>query len=191
MKIEIQKPDTRLEALRFVAQAVAKEPSKYASTYLQINDGTIVGTDGHRLHIAYIDHAWEPGLYEVIKNTKTKVVLLKTDEQITFPKWLLIVPAYTSYFEVSDTYNGSFVVRTCGLLARHEIGIKDDYIKPLESVGYKWRVYFGDPTRPIKAITEANGKYLVAVIMPFNARYADTKTETRIISSIYVGPEAA
>ena len=99
MKIELTKTDRRLSALRFVVSAIAKESSRYAIQYVNIEPGLAVATDGRRLHIAHLQHNWEPGLYEVLKSTKTTVILLKSDEEAKFPAWRDIVPIYFNYFE--------------------------------------------------------------------------------------------
>jgi hypothetical protein len=62
---------------------------------LFINDGDIVCTDGRRLHLYKTDAIFENGVYEIIKNTKSKIVLNKLDSPIPFPNYKSVIPDIT------------------------------------------------------------------------------------------------
>lgn len=190
MKIEITKPNPKLSAFRFVVAAVAKESSRYAIGFIKIEEGCMVATDGHRLYAAHFNHDYELGLYEVIKNTRSKVILLKTDEAVTFPKWQDIIPPHDHYFD-SSCDSGYWVDRTMGILSRLGIGINSDYIGPLCEASINWNVYCGEFDQPVHAVFQSAEIKFRAVIMPVNMAFGDVQVRRRIVSNIYVQPETA
>jgi hypothetical protein len=51
----------------------------------------VVGTDGHRAHWAELLNVYTPGCYEVVKKSKTEIVLRKVDAE--FPNYRRCIPA--------------------------------------------------------------------------------------------------
>jgi len=82
--MEIQKHDTNFESIRFVIRAMDKEKlTKYNCIY--VDDTKIETTNGHHLHRIENTIQLEPGFYTVTKNTKTKIILEKTDIRSRWP----------------------------------------------------------------------------------------------------------
>ena len=188
MRIELTKTDRRLQAVRFVAAAVSKEKSRYAIEYVFVQGHKLLATDGKRLHIATIDHDWDSGFYEICKNTKTHIILHQVEVDRTFPKWQDIISTYSSYVRATNTYE-RFIESTLGTLARQGVCIDKDFLCPLSAAAHVWRIYYGDSRSPINAVTQSTYAHLRAVIMPINMEYEEPRK--RIVSSIYVAPEAA
>ncbi len=62
----------------FVAKAVDKKHSKSELRYVYVTEEEVVATDGHRLHVYTPEvSVMEPGYYEIIKQTKTTLQLIK------------------------------------------------------------------------------------------------------------------
>jgi len=77
-------------------------PKPYAGHVM--NDGEYWwATDGHRLHGLDLDGFGDPGVYKVVKNTKSQVILQKT-EKTDFPDINAVWPAHNDYTEI-DCYS--------------------------------------------------------------------------------------
>ena len=195
MKIEISKTESShlLPAVRFVVSAAAKEETRYAINCVQINKNSLVATNGRRLHIAHMEHNWEPGLYEVVKKTKGKIVLIKSETEATFPQWQDIVPAHCNYFRSAYYGYGSdlWVDRNVGILARLGIGINSSNLVPLVEYGPRWNIYYGAFDQPLYAVSQGQDDTIkcCAVIMPVDMGFDKFQTHRRIVSNIYVQPE--
>lgn len=179
MKIEVGKSQVKLfDRVRFVCQAVSKETTRYAITHVKIEAGHFVATNGERLHIAEIEHEYEPGLYEVIKCNQSIVVLFKDDDAGNFPKWRDIVPEHESYFDASPVNYDLTTGQTVAFgLAQKGIMLNPNWLIPLGSDD--WRVYFGEPDRPVlcKSISHDKLTGKSAVLMPVTSPKIDFKAE--------------
>ena len=173
MKVEITNKNSMreyLDATRFVIRAISKQPSRYAIQYLCAEKGCLVATDGRRLHIAYLPHTWEEGFYEVIKSTKTQVVLLKADTDAKFPAWRDTVPHHSNYTQVCTTEPQAAVAMVLG---GQGICVSSNYLKDAvaELASEPMRVFYGhEPGRPVRIIANLarSGKERIeAVLMPF------------------------
>ena len=173
MKIELHRHQTLFEELWFVTQAVAKEQTRFAIRYIKIEADYIVATDGHRLHVFYGSHGFSCGCYEIIKNTRTAIVLLQTETTKKFPDFQCIIPHHTNSFEQITHLRLTETVIGC--LARHDIGICMDYIKPFHNIDRNWQIFYGVPEQPVRFISYTNRGRLEAVIMPVNLGYHDIK----------------
>lgn len=171
MKIEIPKLDKeRLDCMRFVIRARSKESTRYALNFVKVEKGRFIATDGRRLHIAEIDHSYEPGMYEVITCKINSVVLLKADDPGRFPEYDDIVPDHKTYFEVSNS--GSIPV-SCVVafgLAKKDIMTNPKFMADAAD-GEAWKVYFGEPDRPVMLVSGCKK----AVVMPVNADKVEYK----------------
>ena len=87
------------QKIYFVAQAVSSDKTKPALACILINDEHIVATDGCRLHLVNQPeyHPLEPGLYKVVKYTKT-VIILNSVESDTLPDY----PDYQKVLPVAE-----------------------------------------------------------------------------------------
>ena len=172
MKIELTKTDKHLDAVRFVLVARAKEKTRYAIPYLKVEPDCIVCTDSHRLHIAYIPHDWEPGLYEVLKCTKTKVVLLSTDDEAKYPKWDVVIPHHSSYATFDLQYAANAIDHVVAALSKQGVTIPYKHLCDAIDTTQRWTVYFGQFDQPIRAIKSMRifgtkqWERLEAIIMP-------------------------
>jgi DNA polymerase III sliding clamp (beta) subunit (PCNA family) len=163
MKIEIPKVNRRmLDCVRFVARAVSKDNSRYAIQNILVEKGRFVATDGKRLHIADIQHDFEPGMYEVVVCNQSRVVLLKIEDG-HFPKYQDIIPERKSYFEANDAYGEITIAMKIiyGLAAK--LMMHNPKFIHEAAVGNDWKVYYGEPDRPILLVSKTGKR---AVIMP-------------------------
>ena len=188
MKVEIDRYNPLLEAVRFVSKARAKDSSRYAIQYVKIEEDMLLATDGHRLHIAHVKHPWEPGFYEVLKNNQTKMLLLRVDTDLKFPTWQDVIPRHNTYMEFL-TYGGwgsAHVEHYAAALGKHNIVIHHDYLVDALGTRQDWRLFYGSevgrPIRLVATIEEPNSVcWLEATIMPINPRELNetSKTERR------------
>lgn len=80
------------EAVKFCALAMDHgKDSRFDLDVLRLEEGKIVGCDGHRLHIAEVDHGLEPGAYEVIENKAGQVRIIRKATAGEYPDYTSIV----------------------------------------------------------------------------------------------------
>jgi len=77
---EIVKGATAFDALKFCIAAMGKakneEGSSYRLAFLKVEEGKIISSDGHRLHLANVAHDIAPGSYRVERNSATATSIL-------------------------------------------------------------------------------------------------------------------
>lgn len=181
MEIEINQHQSFLSEMRFVCKAIISKgaDTRWGMRYIRIEADHIVATDGHRLHVLYCEHSFEQGYYEVIKNTKTKLILVKAENEISFPKWQDIVPHHSHSFELMSgvSYMERFTEKAIGCLAIKGIALRLEYFKPFIEMDKDWKIFYGDPDRPVRFIAYDKKRWggkasrLEAIIMPFCAGY--------------------
>jgi len=167
MKIEIHKTKNCFDGMYFVCQARAKDATRHVLQCVSVTQDCIVATDGHRLHILDYQNNYTPGLYDVLVCSKSKIVLLKSEEQGKFPAWQDIIPEHKDSFNVDGTLP-LFIERILVKLGKQDICVNLEYLKPLKALKLSWHVYFGKPNEPVLLSALDHGFVIQAVIMPFN-----------------------
>ena len=172
MRIEIKKitDKEKLSIFRFVAAGKAKITTRYSIEYIYVQSDYIVSTDGRRLHAVYFETNIEPGYYEVVRNNLSNFLMFKVEPSSTFPKWQDIIPEHKDFFTVVQ--NSYFVNYIIGSLAKKNIAINIDYLKPLEELDIPWDIYFAKE-QPIKFVSNIKKYKIIATIMPININYKD------------------
>ena len=74
--LKIDKNDSRLKAVRFLASAMNPKDLRFHTSHFKVESGQGISTDGHRLHVVN-DIPLEDGFYAIHKNTKTMVLIEK------------------------------------------------------------------------------------------------------------------
>ena len=74
--LKIEKYDSRLKAVRFLATAMDLKDTRFHVTHFKIENNQAVSTDGCRLHVVN-DIPLEDGFYTIHKNTKAMVIIEK------------------------------------------------------------------------------------------------------------------
>lgn len=118
IEIKDRTSNPTLSKLRFVLGAMDIKDNIIWRQHVLIEEGdqdnelNVVGTDGRKLHVsttASDDLGFpEPGLYRVLKNIKSHVILLKTDNDagMSFPCWRsLFEDCGEDFFDVSTGDN--------------------------------------------------------------------------------------
>jgi len=173
------------DTFKFILTAKAKESTRYGLDRILIENSNIVATNGRILFFAYFKHKYPIGLYEVITNTATEIILLKEPDNgvMTFPKWREVVPEHTDYFE-KDSYDGKFVVHATTVLASKKIAIDYCYVEKIAAIETYWKIFYGNSEQPIRFVSDNNKDYhYEAIVMPFNAGFDEiifNKTEKPI-----------
>lgn len=176
MKIELSKTNPNFAKIYFVLQAKAKDSSRFAIESVLIEKGDIVATDGRVLYCLNIKHSFEPGLYEVIKCTKSSIILLTNDNAGKFPTWRDIIPEHETYFTVQGGYGlAYFISQVLGCLGKKNVTVNYEYLKPLADLDMTWDVYFGNPDRPVYFVSDN----LSAIIMPVISKLAEAEFKTK------------
>lgn len=105
LEINSKYEDSKFELLKFVISARAINGTKPALNYVCVNKNEIVTTDSRRLHLIKNDYNLKDGLYEVIKNTKTIIILRRDpNADCTYPNYQQVIP--TEYkILLKDWYN--------------------------------------------------------------------------------------
>ncbi len=186
MKIELSRIVPIMSQIRFVLCARTKDATRYALDRIIIDPDCIWCTDGHVLHVLYCYHEYEVGQYEVLKATKTSIILLKYDDNLHVPNWRSIVPFYGRYIkDVNSAYSLRFTEKVLGELYQHGIGLPLENLKPLSDIDEQWDIFY-DPKqkgRPVKFVSSNYQSYhhpkyrLEAVIMPYGLEKLETTTK--------------
>ena len=80
MTIELSKPDSRLEAIQFLAKSMLPKDGRFHVGHIKVEaNGNAVSTDGARLHFVG-DLALEPGYYKIHKLTKSGALIDKAHD---------------------------------------------------------------------------------------------------------------
>lgn len=95
--------------IRWAIKATSKDKTRVALTCLCFQNGHVIGCDAHRLHKAKLEDPIKEGVYSIIKNTKTQVILTETEHE--FPDIERIIPNIETMEQVSitDPDNNMFV----------------------------------------------------------------------------------
>lgn len=135
MKIELNKTHgTLFDKFKFCMAAWDKTAGQQVAFELEkvmIKDNQVYVTDGHRLHIAKVEPNWKNGLYEVIKNNKTSIVLLLASEDMErYPKTEMITGMK---FKEAKEAEHNFISLHAQLTREipEQYCIDPDFIKPL------------------------------------------------------------
>lgn len=77
-KIESGHPD--LGGIRWVTKAIDKKRTRPVLQCMLFTGRTFVGCGGHRMHTYKPEEAFDPGMYNIVKNTKDAVWLSKSED---------------------------------------------------------------------------------------------------------------
>lgn len=73
---EIVKGACAFDALKFCIKALRRNETGCSLSLLKVEEGKIIATDGHRLHLANVAHDIAPGSYRVERNSAAAVSIL-------------------------------------------------------------------------------------------------------------------
>jgi hypothetical protein len=153
------------KGFKFALQARANENSRFAMSLVLVNPDSIVCTDGRRLHIFKMENDYEQGLYEVVLNSGSRILLLKSDTDTKFPDYKSITPSHKDYFKSfcchEPEQSTAFV---CACLGKKDIIANQKYVLPIMNIEETFDVFFKDCEHSIHFVSE---KY-EAVIMPLS-----------------------
>jgi len=161
------------DGIKFVITALnPKDQYKKAYvTKIYATDSQIMATDGKRLHVidndAFNEPFLEPGYWEVIKNTKSEIFLIKSDDDSKYPNIEKVIPTdYELSIDLSFSDNGTAQSRFYyDLITATKRPIQYDYIAALPKE--TWKVsYCEDVTKSIRLDTTMGTRKTMAVIMP-------------------------
>ena len=159
----------QLGAMQFVAKAIDGKNGRPVLTMLKIERTDIdkvwaYAMDGYRLHIADISQypLIPEGLYTVIKNIKSEMILQKEETETAYPDIWQLIP--NSPKILSDIGNGfkaaiAHVVRALP----NKITVDPQYIEDIKPDEHEWSMWHDGGTTPVGFKNET----LCAVIMPF------------------------
>ena len=95
-KIVIGKSNKHFEGIKSIIDCIPKDATRYSLNYLYVTTDRIAGTDGKVLAVMdnYNQEMFKPGYYEVLKNTKTLIMLLPVEdrEDLRYPNIEDILP---------------------------------------------------------------------------------------------------
>ena len=83
----------------FLCKPVSKRQPEHTCNDHVLNDGDLWwATDGHRLHCLDLDGFGAPGVYKVIKNTKSQTILQKADKPLReYPNVNMVWPEHHNF----------------------------------------------------------------------------------------------
>jgi hypothetical protein len=85
--IEILKREPDFSGIKWVAKAKDRDCRKKILNNLLFEDGFWIATDGHRMHIYDTDIPYENGLYDILVNNISQLILKKNDIDAKYPNW--------------------------------------------------------------------------------------------------------
>jgi len=81
-----------IEGLKWCFKARSKDATRPIINHILIDDGLVVATDGHRVHLFLLsDLDLASGEYEIVTVNTKQIILRKLDE-ISFPNYMRIMP---------------------------------------------------------------------------------------------------
>lgn len=107
--IKIAKKHPLYDPLRWVALARNTDmTSRPILSHIKVEPARFLATDGHRLHMytpaPADDHGMAAGLYEVVKVTRSEIVLVLTDEAPgAYPNYQRVIPDTADFKLVIET----------------------------------------------------------------------------------------
>jgi len=118
MKTEERERRGRLfHAVNWVAKATSTDETRRVLTFLFIAENKdIVATDGQRLHLARVDHSFEPGFYRVLKTGPTVWIDRQEDAIgiVPYPDYTKVIPEMSpDTHAISPTGNQSYLFNLC------------------------------------------------------------------------------
>ena len=79
------KNDKGFNEFKFAALALNKKSNRAYKRVLKVDQGTVTGTDGYRLHTCKGISCETDGYFEVIQNNKTMITLKQVTEEVYYP----------------------------------------------------------------------------------------------------------
>ena len=106
---EFNKLHPDFDGIRFVSLAISKTLNPESLTFLHIQtDGrTIEASDRHRCHQYTLTNPLKPGLYKVVVNKKTEIIIAPSDCGLTFPNTAKLFPSAIS--DLQQFENGEYL----------------------------------------------------------------------------------
>ncbi len=89
--VRIKKTESGFENVRWCLIAVSKHNTNYTLNAVLVEDGWMVAIDGRRLHKARILESIENGLYSIVSNKASEVVL-ESGAEGKFPNYRMFIP---------------------------------------------------------------------------------------------------
>ena len=164
--------------MSFISEAVSKDDIRPVLTCIFVDEENIVATDSHRLHLwkdYYEKLNIEPGLYEIIKKTKSEIVLEKSKINGEYPGYKTILPDMESkdtlYTQITLIENSSGdkkldLTRLAFSIYRFNIMLDIDFLKPIIELNFTTGyLKLEDQYTPVIL---KNNKGLTAFLMPLS-----------------------
>jgi hypothetical protein len=153
--MEILRKDRDLyQAITFCEKAIDKKHPKLAIRNLLIDNGTLIATDSHKMHMIYSEKlkSIENGLYILEKN-KFGLEFVKSDYDGEYPDWKKHLkkdtPGYEENFSCKNG-KGKFISDILYFLAKVEIKVDYTYLLNLYGLKWEWSMQLYDKDDPIK-----------------------------------------
>jgi hypothetical protein len=111
--VQINRADNPIDfdRMAFVIKAICKDNTRYFMCVLHVEQtktgSRLVGTDGHRLHVADISQKIASGNYKVTAN-KEAIGLSLAEDDFEFPNWTRVVPDNTEQKVIIDLDKAGF-----------------------------------------------------------------------------------
>lgn len=196
--IVIPKDYIAFNSIAFVCGAISKDETRLVLCHMEVARNGLVtsyaATDGKRLHVAELDpglfdddiDVLDPGLYLVVAKSSKFIVLQKTEAQLSFPNWRMILGDYElgdNLAEVCDLEDsgkiGEVMIRTGRLLDTAFLAAAMGYgtsRKATEHVGINFEAK--DDNGPV-FIAHDHG---TAVVMPMTRKEPDPELKDDVAS---------
>jgi hypothetical protein len=93
----------------FVCKALSTDKTKIILNYIHVTEQYIYGSDGCRMHWINNSHNLKPGLYDIIKKTKTEIILSKSDTTAKYPNVEYLINQTNHFTETKYNNNNSLI----------------------------------------------------------------------------------
>ncbi|PKL40806.1 MAG: hypothetical protein CVV44_04140 [Spirochaetae bacterium HGW-Spirochaetae-1] len=179
--IRLKKKQFNFDQVCFVASVIDLSLAEIKPVFRFIcsTGKDIVATDAKRLFIAACE--MPEGYYELIKRTKSEIILHKTETEVNFPNWQAVIPEkYETW--TSHRYMPSIRESSYARLSRKlpdQIGLSYRMLHELCVCGIFWKVFIPPEESqyapiPFESTSVINDRVLFkAFIMPLKLREDD------------------
>lgn len=126
---KLHKLDREFEAIAWAIKVRSKDEMRKNLQMILIDNGQVLATDGHRLHLSKVERAIDNGLYNVVLANAKTIVLEKDTEGYEYPDYKRVIPDADTMPEATATVHRNNGDKTQLLRAVYQMcSVKLDYL---------------------------------------------------------------
>jgi len=151
---KINKKNKGFDNLYITCKATSKknDAARYSLNYICVKNKKVIGTDGRIMAMAANVYGIKTGFYEIIKLTKTTIILNMIKEKVNYPNYEDIIPEKPENpsGQLSDHESPSCNLSILAYkLAKHDACVELELLSPMAESYIVFDFYVNCPDQPI------------------------------------------